>query len=121
MSYQPKTGRPCICKPGIQRDNCPQCEGTGQQIDFQAIRSERMFDIREPSIEALRAAPVYFRYGSNKRRVLVDALTARAILACYDALSSAALKAKMERMIAASPNQLTRVADFCFRHVKLGA
>lgn len=38
MSYQPKTGSRCTCKPGGQRDNCPQCEGTGMQIDFKAIR-----------------------------------------------------------------------------------
>ncbi len=38
--YQPKTGIPCSCKPGQQRDNCPQCEGTGQQIDFAAIRAK---------------------------------------------------------------------------------
>jgi hypothetical protein len=37
-TYQPKTGAPCGCKPGQQRDNCPSCEGTGQRIDFAAIR-----------------------------------------------------------------------------------
>ena len=37
--YQPKTGQPCSCRAGIQRDNCPQCEGTGQRIDFAAIRN----------------------------------------------------------------------------------
>ena len=37
--YQPKTGEPCSCKPGVQRDNCPTCEGTGIKIDFAAIRS----------------------------------------------------------------------------------
>lgn len=37
--YQPKTGAPCGCKRGQQRDNCPQCEGTGQRIDFAAIRA----------------------------------------------------------------------------------
>lgn len=36
--YQPKTGQACSCRPGIARDNCPQCEGTGQRIDFRAIR-----------------------------------------------------------------------------------
>lgn len=36
---QPKTGSPCHCKRGQQRDNCPDCEGTGQRIDFKAIRS----------------------------------------------------------------------------------
>jgi len=40
--HQPKTGQPCYCKRGQQRDNCPQCEGTGLVIDFQAIRSEVM-------------------------------------------------------------------------------
>jgi hypothetical protein len=39
MAYQPKTGAPCGCKRGIQRDNCPNCEGTGQVIDFAAIRA----------------------------------------------------------------------------------
>lgn len=36
--YQPKTGARCHCKPGVQRDNCPDCEGTGMRIDFKAIR-----------------------------------------------------------------------------------
>lgn len=39
MSYQPKTGTRCPCKPGIARDNCPACEGTGWVIDFAAIRA----------------------------------------------------------------------------------
>lgn len=38
MAYQPKTGQPCVCKPGVERDNCPWCEGTGQEIDFDQIR-----------------------------------------------------------------------------------
>ena len=37
--YQPKTGQRCSCKRGQQRDNCPQCEGTGWIIDFRAIRA----------------------------------------------------------------------------------
>lgn len=37
--YQPKTGQRCSCKPGIHRDNCPACEGTGWVIDFAAIRN----------------------------------------------------------------------------------
>jgi len=37
--YQPKTGQPCYCRPGQERDNCPACEGTGQRIDFAAIRA----------------------------------------------------------------------------------
>jgi hypothetical protein len=39
VDTQPKTGEPCACRPGIARDNCPQCEGTGQRIDFAAIRA----------------------------------------------------------------------------------
>ena len=38
--YQPKTGEPCHCKRGQQRDNCPDCEGTGMRIDFKAIREK---------------------------------------------------------------------------------
>ena len=29
----------CSCKRGIERDNCPACEGTGKRIDFAAIRA----------------------------------------------------------------------------------
>ena len=38
-AYQPKTGQKCSCRKGIERDNCPQCEGTGMCIDFPAIRA----------------------------------------------------------------------------------
>ncbi len=38
-AYQPKTGAKCSCKRGVQRDNCPACEGTGFCIDFAAIRA----------------------------------------------------------------------------------
>lgn len=41
-AYQPKTGARCGCRPGVQRDNCPACEGTGWRIDFAAIRRETM-------------------------------------------------------------------------------
>ncbi len=36
--YQPKTGQKCGCRRGIERDNCPTCEGTGWVIDFAKIR-----------------------------------------------------------------------------------
>ena len=32
------TGERCSCRPGIERDNCPSCEGTGRRLDFAAIR-----------------------------------------------------------------------------------
>ena len=40
-TYHPTTGQRCGCRPGIWRDNCPQCEGTGKRIDFAAIHAER--------------------------------------------------------------------------------
>lgn len=77
-----------------------------------------MFAIRQPSIEALRAAPVYFRYGSNKRRVLVDGLTARALLACYDALKTKPENAaKFERMVTKDAASLHYLAAWCFKRV----
>lgn len=36
--HQPKTGERCSCRRGVQRDNCPACEGTGWRVDFAAIR-----------------------------------------------------------------------------------
>lgn len=74
-----------------------------------------IFPLREPSIDALRAAPVYFRWGSNKRRTLVDSFTAGAILAVYDALNDDN-KAKIARMVA-TPHGLMKVAGFAFKHV----
>lgn len=38
---QPTTGARCGCKPGIQRDNCANCEGTGWVIDFAKIRNRQ--------------------------------------------------------------------------------
>lgn len=29
---------PCSCKPGQHRDNRPQCEGSGQRINFPLLR-----------------------------------------------------------------------------------
>lgn len=79
----------------------------------------RQFDIREPSVEALRSAPVYFRWGGNKRRTLVDGLTANAILAVHDALNDTN-KVKLGRMIS-TPAGLRKVADFAFSKVRIGS
>jgi hypothetical protein len=76
--------------------------------------------LREPSIAALRDAPCRFRYASNKRAILVDALTASAVVACFDALQGVENKAKFERMVAGSPQQFRRIVDFCWKHVKVG-
>lgn len=80
----------------------------------------RIFDIREPSVAALRDAPVYFRYGRNRNRVLVDRLTASAVIAVYDALESAEAKAKLERMVAGTRAQFARVVEFSWKHVRVG-
>lgn len=76
------------------------------------------FATREPSIAALKAAPVMFRFGSNKRRVLVDAITAGAILAVH-AVVNADNQAKIERMIA-NPAGLSKVASFAISKCKVG-
>jgi hypothetical protein len=76
------------------------------------------FPVREPSLDALAEAPIYFRYGSNKRRVLVDALTARAILAVAKAISDES-RAKLERMIA-TPAGMAKVASFAISKCSLG-
>ena len=39
--FTPKTGATCSCRAGIERDNCPNCEGTGKVIDFRAIHAAR--------------------------------------------------------------------------------
>lgn len=49
--YQPKTSNKCFCKKGMERDNCPSCEGTGLQIDFKAIREQTKQEI-EPIDDA---------------------------------------------------------------------
>jgi len=40
------TGEKCHCKRGIERDNCPHCEGTGKAIDFRAMRYESTADFK---------------------------------------------------------------------------
>lgn len=36
------TAGPCYCRRGIERDNCPQCEGTGTRIDWARYHREGM-------------------------------------------------------------------------------
>jgi hypothetical protein len=52
--YQPKTGERCGCRRGIERDNCAACEGTGQRIDFKAIRARKLEPAAAPEpVDAL--------------------------------------------------------------------
>jgi hypothetical protein len=39
--YAPSTGIKCHCRLGLERDNCPDCEGSGFRVDFAKIRAIR--------------------------------------------------------------------------------
>jgi hypothetical protein len=73
-----------------------------------------MFETREPSIEALRNAPVKLRYTVNgkTRRILMDALTANAILTVYDAVAGD-LKTMLETALK-NPAKLNKLVTLCF-------
>lgn len=77
-----------------------------------------MFDVRDPTIDALRAAPVKLRYrpAGKVQKVLVDAFTASAILAVHKA-ANPQNQAKMERMLA-DPAKVHRLIGFCFSQVR---
>ena len=67
-AYQPKTGAACGCRRGVERDNCPNCEGTGQVIDFAAIRARRI----EPASNPQGATA-----GEERLEILGDAVDGR--------------------------------------------
>ena len=75
------------------------------------------FPIREPSLAALSDAPVNFRYGANRRRVPVDALTAQAILQVAGAVN-AENRAKLDRMLG-TPAGLSKVASFALSKCRI--
>ena len=66
MSYQPKTGAACACKPGAQRDNCPACEGTGQVINFAAIHARKTSKHGTP--DWADDARFYFQFAADNDR-----------------------------------------------------
>lgn len=59
------TGDACTCRRGIERDNCPACEGTGRALDFPAIRAAcaeaREFVCGTRRVETSAVRPGYFR------------------------------------------------------------
>lgn len=63
--YQPKTGERCSCRRGIERDNCPQCEGTGMRIDFRAIR--RRSESHSEAHARLYGKPAEFGHKSEEK------------------------------------------------------
>lgn len=79
MSYQPKTGERCTCRRGMERDNCPRCEGTGQVIDFARVRA-------------------LSKVGRLSRAALVDVLDEVAGVGCVDERSTDDLRAEVERL-----------------------
>ena len=50
----PKTGKPCSCKKGIERDNRSNCEGTGMAIDWRKFHADKNKDkeVKESLTEA---------------------------------------------------------------------
>ena len=58
----------CNCKPGRERDNCPNCEGTGRAIDFKTLRET-------PATPAAAAPTLAAKLGvatSNRSRLVVS-------------------------------------------------
>lgn len=53
--FQPKTGQRCNCKPGKQRDNCVNCEGTGWIIDHRDVREKKLQNPPEPVCDLYQA------------------------------------------------------------------
>lgn len=62
--YQPKTGASCSCKPGVQRDNCPHCEGTGHVVDSAIERGESEAIAETPTREFKNLSPDHTSYCS---------------------------------------------------------
>jgi hypothetical protein len=65
QDHPPRTGAKCFCKRGVQRDNCPECEGTGWKIDFVKLRARVARPIvpielnRDPCGYGLKIPPEY--------------------------------------------------------------
>ena len=72
--YQPKTGTPCHCQRGWLRDNCAACEGTGQRIDFAAIRAKVTPELSEYDQQA---AQFLADHGLKFRATLADSKPAQ--------------------------------------------
>jgi hypothetical protein len=80
-AYTPYTGARCSCKRGVERDNCPTCEGSGKVIDFAAIHAAR----RDKEEAAARMARDLCACGSGLMRE--EHTDARGIFLCYACLS----------------------------------
>lgn len=85
-AYSPKTGARCSCRPGVQRDNCPRCEGTGWVIDFKKIHERREREEKENPVAwahgvmSYRHAPGSVAPMMNPRRKRLTRRKARLIL-----------------------------------------
>lgn len=109
MSYQPKTGAQCSCKRGVQRDNCPACEGTGWVIDFAAIRRR----VAEPT-PVVRHTPAPWRLHRSSIKSAAGATIARVVegwgASGDEARANARLIVEAPAMVATIENLLTVVA-----------
>lgn len=73
------TGAACHCRRGIERDNCPDCEGTGKRIDFRAIRAAKVergilakLPDHERRMEARRVLALIGAANAEGRPLLID-------------------------------------------------
>lgn len=59
-----------------------------------------------------------FKFTGNDKPLLVDIVTANALMTVYNALTEQEQKDKVARMIAANRNSFVRVVDFVWKVVK---
>lgn len=112
--YQPKTGEPCSCRRGVERDNCPQCEGTGQRIDFAAIRK------RTPPVDAhvAKLVATHREKGREAASQEYDSICKTSKLKNWEAMVlrekfQAALKAEKSPMNKSVEHDLTKSGADC--------
>ena len=84
-AYQPKTGAKCGCRRGVQRDNCPRCEGTGMVIDFKAIREKASQPAAPVGGAHFTPGPWYAaNMGNDFQGLVVEEQTGKNIAVAYD-------------------------------------
>lgn len=59
MTHTLPTLGPCPCRPGLERDNCPACEGTGQQIDWPEYHRRKREEARDADTATLAALGLF--------------------------------------------------------------
>jgi hypothetical protein len=74
------------------------------------------YETLEPTIDALHHAPCNLccRTNGNVHKIMMDTLTAKAMLASYDAIASGGGKSNFERCLADGTN-FARLISFCLK------